>query len=38
MALYDLPKYQVNWPFSQEKKCKIDFQDSGHGTILEFWS
>ena len=23
-------KFGVNWPFSQEKKQKIDFQDGGH--------
>ena len=23
-------KYRVNWSFVQEKKLKIDFQDSGH--------
>ena len=32
-------KFGVNWPFSQEKKWKIDFQDGGHlgfpiGTIF----
>ena len=32
-------KFRVNWPFVQEKKRKIDFQDGGHlgfpiGTIL----
>ena len=29
-------KFQVNWPFDQEKKRKIDFQDGGHGGYLGF--
>ena len=27
-------KFQVNWPFAQEKKRKIECQDSGHGGHL----
>ena len=29
-------KFGVNWPLVQEKKQKIDFQDGGHGSHLEF--
>ena len=29
-------KFQVNWLFSQEKNCKIVFQDSGHDGHLGF--
>ena len=29
-------KFQVKWPFSQEKKRKIDFQDGYHGGHLGF--
>ena len=28
--------YGVNWPFVQEKKLNIDFQDGGHGGNLGF--
>ena len=38
MALYRSPDYQLNWPLVQEKKCKTDFQDSGHDAIFDFWS
>ena len=29
-------RFQVNWPFGQEKKLKIDFQDGCHGGHLVF--
>ena len=29
-------KFQVNWPLVQKKKPKIDFQDGGCGSHLEF--
>ena len=29
-------KFGVNWPFVQEKKQKIDFQDGRHGGNLGF--
>ena len=29
-------KFQDSWPFLQEKKRKIDFQDGGHGGHLGF--
>ena len=29
-------KFQVNWPFVQEKKRTIDFQDGGHFGLLGF--
>ena len=28
--------FQVNWPFVQEKKLKIDFQDGHRGSHLGF--
>ena len=28
--------FGVKWPFSSEKKLKIDFQDGGHGGHLGF--
>ena len=34
MALYHSPDYQINSVL--EKKCKLDFQDSGHGGHLGF--
>ena len=36
MALYRSPDYQINWHFAvQKKKCKINFQDGGHGGYLK---
>ena len=29
-------EFQVNWPFGQEKKRKIDFQDGRHAGYLGF--
>ena len=29
-------KVRINWPLVQEKKCKINFQDDGHGGHLGF--
>ena len=35
MAMYRSADCQINWLWFQEKKCKIEFQDSNHGGHLE---
>ena len=38
MGLYCSSDYQINGISVQEKKCKIDFLDSGHGCHFGFLS
>ena len=36
VALIIPTKFQVNWPFGQEKIIKTDFQDGSHGSQFGF--